>query len=119
MANYLCYVCYFENHGNVEECVRKLRTDFGRKEAPSTPDVRFLVKKVKETGIVFDKPKTVHTSENIAAQHQFTVVLNNMNTSETSLCRILHKDHGIMPYKVQFAQELKTFDHPMRFRLAK
>ena len=25
---------YFENHGNVAECVRKLRTDFGRREAP-------------------------------------------------------------------------------------
>ena len=24
---------YFENHGNVAECVRKLRTDFGRREA--------------------------------------------------------------------------------------
>ena len=26
---------YFENHGNVAECVRKLHTDFGRREAPS------------------------------------------------------------------------------------
>ena len=40
---------YFENHGNVAECVRKLRTDFGRREAPSAPYVRYLVKKVKET----------------------------------------------------------------------
>ena len=31
---------YFENHGNVAECVRKLRTDFGRREAPSAPYVR-------------------------------------------------------------------------------
>ena len=36
---------YFENHGNVAECLRKLRTDFGRKEAPSAPYVRYLVKK--------------------------------------------------------------------------
>ena len=62
---------YFENHGNVAECVRKLRTDFGRREAPSAPYVRYLVKKVKEIGILIDKPKrekskTVHTSENIA-----------------------------------------------------
>ena len=26
---------YFENHGNAAECVRKLRTNFGRREAPS------------------------------------------------------------------------------------
>ena len=34
---------YFENHGNVAECVRKLRTDFGRREAPSAPYVSYLV----------------------------------------------------------------------------
>ena len=62
---------YFENHGNIAECLRKLRTDFGRREAPSAPYVRYLVKKVKETGILIDKtnrekPKTVCTPENIA-----------------------------------------------------
>ena len=58
---------YFENHDNVAESVRKLRTDFGRREGPSAPYVRYLVKKVKETGIFIDKPKTVRTPENIAA----------------------------------------------------
>ena len=48
---------YFDNHGNVAECVRKLRTDFGRREALLAPYVRYLVKKVKETGILIDKPK--------------------------------------------------------------
>ena len=62
----------FESHGNVAECVRKLHTDFGRREAPSAPFVRYLLKKVKETGILVDKPKrekpkTVHTPENTAA----------------------------------------------------
>ena len=42
---------YFEYHGNVAECKQKLRTDFGRKEAPSALYVRYLVKKVKEIGI--------------------------------------------------------------------
>ena len=64
---------YFENHGNVAECVRKLHTDFGRREASSAPYIRYLVKKVKETGILIDepkreKPKTVRTPENIAAE---------------------------------------------------
>ena len=36
---------YFENHGNVAEYVRKL------------PYVCYFVKKVKETGILIDKPK--------------------------------------------------------------
>ena len=52
--------------------MRKLLTDFGRRAALSAPYVRYLVKKVKETGILIDKPKrekpkTVRTSENIAA----------------------------------------------------
>ena len=54
---------FFKNHGNVAGCVRRLRTDFGRREAPSAPYIRYLVKKVKETGIL---PKTLLTPENIA-----------------------------------------------------
>ena len=38
---------YFENRGNVPECVRKLRTDFGIREAPLAPYIRYLVEKVK------------------------------------------------------------------------
>ena len=44
----------YENHGNVADVVQKLHTDFGRREAPSAPYVRYLV---KETGILIDKPK--------------------------------------------------------------
>ena len=54
---------YFENHSNVTEYVRKLRTNVGRREEPSAPYVRYLVKKVK----LAKKPKTVATPENIAA----------------------------------------------------
>ena len=71
-----------------KNCVRILEEE----KQPSAPYVRYLVKKVKEIGILIvkpkrEKPKTVSTSENIAAvaesvcvkryQHQFTVVLNN------------------------------------------
>ena len=63
---------YFDNRGNDAECVRKLYSDFGRSEALSAPYVRYLVKKVKETSILIDKPKrempkTVRTPENIDA----------------------------------------------------
>ena len=33
--------------------------------------------------------------------------------------RILHKDLGTTPYKVQLVHELKPIDHPMCFRFAK
>ena len=48
---------YFENHGNVVEFVRKLRSEIGRRESPSAPYVRYVVKQVKETGIPIVKPK--------------------------------------------------------------
>ena len=95
---------YFENHGNVVECVRKLHTDFGRREAPSDPYVRYLVKKVKESDILIDKPKcekpkTVRTPENIAAVAESVCETpstsihrrsQQLNISETSVRGILH-----------------------------
>ena len=124
---------YFENHGSVAECVRKLRANFGRREAPSAPYVRYLVKKVKETGILIDKPKrekpkTVRTPENITAvaksvcEAPSTTIhrrSKQLNISETSLRRILHKYLGMTTYKFQLAQELKPIDHSMGFRFAK
>ena len=115
----------FENHGNVAECTRKLSTDFGRREAPSAPYVRYLVKQVKETGILIDKPKrekpkTVRASKNTAAVSESVCEApstsihrrsQQLNFSETSLKRIL--------YKVQLIQESKSIDHPMRFHFAK
>ena len=106
---------YFENHGNIPQCVRKLRTDFERREAPSAPYVRYLgKKKVKETGILIDKPKrekpkTVGTPENISVVAKSVCEApsisihrrsQQLNISKTSLRRILHRDLGMMPYKV-------------------
>ena len=89
-------------------------------------------KKVKESGILIDKPKrekpkTVHTPENIAAviesvcEAQSIAIhrhCQQLNILETLLRRILHKDLGMMPYKVQFIQDLKPIDHPIPFRFA-
>ena len=104
---------YFENHGNVAECVRKLCTNFKK-----CSYVRYHVKKVKETGILIDKPKrekpkTVRTPENIAAVAESVCEApstsihrhsQQLNISETSLKRILHKDLGMTPHKVQLVQ---------------
>ena len=124
---------YFENHGNGAECVRKSRTNFARREAPSASHVRYLVKKVKQPGILIDKPKrekpkTLRTPENIAAVAESVCEVpstsihhrpQQLNISETSLRRIMHKDLGMTPYKVQLVQVLKPMDHSMRFRFAK
>ena len=60
--------------------------DFGRRKAPSAPYVRYHVKKLKETGIVIDKPKrkkttTVCTPENIAAVAQSAININSSSFS--------------------------------------
>ena len=90
------------------------------------------MKTVKETGILNDKPKrekpkTVHTPENIAAVAESMCEVSSksihrrsqqLNISETLLKRILHKDLGMTPYKLQLVQELQPIDHTMRFRFA-
>ena len=50
------------------------------------------------------------------SNHDFSQQLNN---SETSLRRILHKDLGMTPYNVQLVQDLKPIDYPIRFHFAK
>ena len=88
---------------------------------------------MKETGILIgkqkrEKPKTVHTPENIDAMaksvYEASSTLIHLrsqqsNISETSLKKMLHKFLGMTPYNVQLVQELKTIDHLMRFRFAK
>ena len=107
-----------------ENCVWTLE------ESPSARYVRYLVKKVKETGILIDKPKrkkpkTVRIPENIAAvadsvcEAPSTTIQRRpqqLNISETSLRRILHNGLSMTSYKVQLVQELKAIDHPMCFR---
>ena len=106
---------YFENHGNIADCVQKFRKDFGRSEAASAPYVRYLAKKVKEIVILIDKPKcekpkTVHIPEHIVAVAEnvretpstsMDLLSQQLKISETSLRRILHKNLGMTPYKVQ------------------
>ena len=77
----------------------KIRTNFKGREAPSAPYVRYLMKKMKETGILIDKPKrekpkTVRTPVNIAAVAESVCEApstsihrrsQQLNISETSL----------------------------------
>ena len=110
---------YFEYHGR--KSVQKLRTDLGRREVKNVKAIGIVIEKPKRV-----KPKTVRTPESIA------VVAKNvceapststhhhpqqLNISENSSKRILHKDLGMMPCKVQLVQKMKLIDHPMRFCL--
>ena len=81
-----------------------------------------LWKKMKETGILIDKPKhekakAERTPENIVA-----VAESVRKAPTTSIYRQQHQFLNIisiMPYKIQLLQKLKPIDHPMRFLSAK
>ncbi|KAJ8957917.1 hypothetical protein NQ318_001914 [Aromia moschata] len=75
---------YFQSECCVAETVRKLRTIFGRNEAPSEPGVRQFLRKVRETGMLMDnrshpRARPVRTAERIAAVAQS--VCENPRTS--------------------------------------
>ena len=64
----------------------ELRKDFEKREATSAPYVRQIVKEVKETGILIDKPKrdkpkTARTPKNIAAIWQKKYVKRHQDQS--------------------------------------
>ena len=123
---------YFENHVLCCRMYAKIAYGFWKKRSTVSSFVIF-VKKVRESGILTDKskrekPKQVHTPENITAVTESVCESpstsihcrsQQLNNSETSLRRILHKDLGMTPYKVQLVQKLKPIDHSMGFRFAK
>ena len=81
---------FFENHGNVAEYMRKLLTDFEKREAPSATYVRFLWKKWKKLASSSKNQSTKSQKQCVHQrilllwqkacakrhEHQCTVVLN-------------------------------------------
>ena len=111
----------------------KIAHGFWKKRSTVISVCSLSCEKSEKTGILIDKPKsekpkTVCKPENTAAVAESVCEApstsihrrsQQFNLSETSLRRILHKDLGMMSYKVQLVQELKLIDHPMRFCFAK
>ncbi|KAJ8947570.1 hypothetical protein NQ318_010082 [Aromia moschata] len=110
---------FIKNDGGAGETVKKLRTIFGRNEAPSAPGVRKFLRKVRETDMLMDnrshpRVRPVRTAERIAAVAQ-SVRENprnstrhraqQLNVSRTSLRRILHTDLELFVNKLQLTQE--------------
>ena len=109
-----------------------MSTDFGRRAALSAPNVGYLVEKVKETSILIDKAtreklETLCSPENIfpvaESVHETSSKSihrrsEQLNISEKSLQRILHKDLGVVPYNIQLVQEFKPIDQAMSYHFA-
>ena len=87
--------------------MRKLRTDFGRREAPY---VHYLVKKVKETGILIDKPKREKPKTMRMAP---STIVHFGDIIETNFAQRTRYD------AIQLVQELKPIEHPTRLRFVK
>ncbi|KAJ8938964.1 hypothetical protein NQ318_019420 [Aromia moschata] len=97
-----------------KQVVRKLKTIFGRNEAPSVPSVRKFLSKIRETGMLMDNRRhpcahSVRTAERIVAVAQSVREkprtstrhrAQQLNVSRTSLRSILHKDLGLFSYKL-------------------
>ena len=119
---------YYENGRSVKNVFRKLREIYGRHNRPSEPEIRNIVQKFEETGSVLDiKPATrkrkgrsqehINMVRDSVAEDQQTSIARRsqqLEITQTTLWRILHKDLALKPYKVQLVQELQPLDHSQR-----
>ena len=119
---------YYENSRSVTRTLRALRDVYGRNDRPNKATIERLMARFKETGSVGDRPvpvrrRTARSNENIAAVAESVREDNRMSIprrsqevglSQTSTWRILRKDLGLHPYKIQLTQELKPQDHGSR-----
>ena len=119
---------YYQNECSLTQTLRALRPFFGRRGGPSKSTLQRLVAKFETTGSVNNQPTPVRSrnarsAENIAAVRE-SVQQNprqsiprraqELGLSQTSTWRILRRDLGLHPYKIQLTQELKVDDHRQR-----
>ncbi|CAF1523416.1 unnamed protein product [Didymodactylos carnosus] len=123
---------YYQNNESVRETFRALREFYGRNNRPVESTIRRLVNKFESSGTVTDtkvpvRQRNARSEANIAAVNESVRENPNLSIprrsqelgiSQTSTWRILRKDLGLHPYKIQLTQELKPNDHSLRRRFA-
>lgn len=123
---------YYQNQSSVKATWRGLRARYGPHQRPSEQAIRNVVKKFENEFTLLNNPRTnrvrnVRNADNVEAVRQS--VQNNPNLSVRrrsqqldltygSTWRILRKDLGLHPYKIQLVQELKPNDHRCRRNFA-
>ena len=119
---------YFENQSSIRATYRRLRHFYGVHNRPSEQAIRRTVDRFRTTYSLEDaitpaRRRNVRTEENIAAVNESVEEDPNLSirrrSQELGLCpsttwKILRKDLGLHPYKIQLVQELKPRDHYMR-----
>ena len=119
---------YFENNSSIRETHRSLRAFYGRHNRPSERAIRRTVDRFRTTYSLRDdvqatRTRNVRTPETIAAVNESVEEDPNLSILRRAqvlgLCpsttwKILRRDIGLHPYKIQLVQELKPRDHHMR-----
>lgn len=119
---------YYQNSSSVKNVFRALRPFYGRHNRPTEQAIQAIVTKFQTSFTLLDinPPTRIHrvrTEENIAAVSASVAEDREMSirrrSQQLGLCysttwKILRKDLGVKPYKIQLVQELKPNDLPQR-----
>ena len=117
---------YFRNHGNAAEHVR---TDFAygfwKKRSTISSVCSLSCEKCKRNWHphwltkVWKAKNSKYTPKYCCCGRKCVWSAININSPSFSTTENFGDIIGLTPYKVQFVQELKPIDHPMRFRFKK
>jgi len=113
---------YYQNQCSVQETFRALCDFYPRHNRPAESTVRRLVAKFESTDSINNQPTSVRrrnarSAENIAAvcesvrenpRRSISRRSQKLGLSATSTWRILRRDLGLHPYKIQLTQEFKV-----------
>ncbi|CAK9834549.1 hypothetical protein ANTRET_LOCUS11064 [Anthophora retusa] len=119
---------YYKNSCSVRQTFRELRNIYGRNDRPTERSIQRIIAKFEQSGSVTDRAvplrrRNARSKENIDAVAESVSEDPNLSIphraqavglSATSTWRILRKDLGMHPYKIQLTQELKPQDHQAR-----
>ena len=121
---------YYQNNESVRKTFSTPREFYGGNNRLAESTIRSLVNKFESSGTVTDtivpvRQRNARSEANIAAVNEGVHENPNLSVprqsqelgiSQTSTWRILRKDLGLHPYKIQLTQELKPNDHSLRRR---
>ena len=116
---------YHQNNESERKTFRALREFYGRNNRPAESTIHRLVNKFQSSGTLTDtivpvRQRNAPSEANIAAVNESVDEKPNLSAprrfqqfgiSQTSTWRILRKDFGLHPYKIQLTEGLKPNDH--------
>ena len=122
---------YYQNNESVRKTFRALREFDGPNNRPAEGTIRRLVNKFQSSATLTDtivpvRQRNAPSEANIAAVNESVDEKPNLSVprrseefgiSQTLTWRILRKDFGLHPYKIQLTEGLKPNDHSLRRRL--